>query len=142
MPKISIPSLLSIQEQGVSIKTILKGVLTSYILSVILLAIFAVIITYTNFPESSIPTVVLTISILSILYAGKIAAKKAKSKGWLVGSVSGLMYMFILYLISLIFSQRAVFDAHVAFIFLIGLVAGAVGGIIGINFKKSEKRYR
>lgn len=138
----SIPSLAAIEEQGLSLKGILKSVFISYGLSIILLAIFAIILTYTNFPEGSIPTVVLIISIISILYAAKMSAKKAKSKGWLVGSIAGLTYMFILYLISLIFTQRPVFDAHVLFVLLIGVITGAVGGIIGINFKKPEKRFR
>lgn len=142
MKKINIPTITSIEEQGLNTTTIIKSVLISYGLSIVLLAIFAIILTYTSFPESSIPTVVLVVSILSILYAGKLSAKKAKSRGWLAGSITGLLYMVILYLISLTFTQRAVFDSYVILIFILGLITGAVGGIIGINLKKPEKRFK
>lgn len=125
-----------------SISNIIKNVLKSYILSIILLIIFAAILTYSDFPESSIPTVVLIVSIVSILYASKLSANKVKNRGWLIGSITGFFYATILYLISLIFNQRAIFDMHVLFIFVISMLFGAIGGVIGINFKKTEKRYR
>lgn len=138
--KFNLPSFNSVIEQGINFKTIIKSVLISYVLSIILLAIFSIILTYTSFPESSISLVVMVVSIISILYAAKIAAAKAKSRGWIIGSAAGLMYMFILYLISLIFTHRPVFDSHVFSIFGIGLLAGAIGGVIGINLKKNEKK--
>lgn len=142
MGKIGLQTIKTIQDEGLSLSTILKSVFISYGVSIVLLAIFAIILTYTSFPESSISTTVLMVSILSILYASKIAAKKAKNRGWLVGSITGLVYMIILYLISFIFTERVVFDLHVLCIFLTGLVAGAIGGVVGINLKKPEKRYR
>ncbi len=131
-----------IKEQDVKVMNIFKNILIAYVLSLVLLLIFAVILTYTNIPESSITTVVLAVSIIGILYGSKLSASKAKSRGWLIGSVTGLLYMFILYLISLLANNRVIFDMHVLSVFIIGIVAGAVGGIIGINFKKNEKRHR
>lgn len=140
--KFSLLSFTGMSEQGINFRTIFKSVLMSYVLSIILLAIFAIVLTYTSFPESSISTVVMGVSIISILYAAKLAAEKAKSRGWLIGSAAGLLYMFILYLISLVFTHRPVFDAHALMVFGIGILAGAIGGIIGINLKTSEKKRR
>lgn len=135
-------SVSSIEDSGLNIKTIIKSIIISYGLSLILFVIFAAILTYTRFPENAIPTIVLVVTIISIIYAAQLSAKKAKSRGWLVGSITGLMYIFILYIISLIFTQRAVFDTHLLVIFLIAFISGAVGGVIGINIKKPEKKYR
>lgn len=132
----------AIKDQDFRFINMLKNVLMAYILSIILLIVFAIILTYTSFPEGSIPTVVLVVSIIGILFGAKLSASKAKSRGWLVGSVTGLLYMLILFLISLLFNQRPAWDMHVLFIFAVGFIAGAVGGVIGINFKKPEKRYR
>lgn len=140
--KLDMPLLISGSENGISIKTTLKSVFLSYVLSIVLLAIFAIILTYTSFPESSISMVVMIVSIISILYAAKMSAGKVKSRGWLAGATTGLFYMVILYLISLIFIQRPVFDIQVLKVFGIGILVGAVGGVIGINLKKNEKKRR
>lgn len=141
MKKINLPNL-DMNEQSLNGAEIIKSVFISYGLSIFLLALFAVILTYTSVPESYISNVVFIISIVSILYAGKIATKKVKSRGWLIGSITGIVYMLILYLLSLIFTKRPVFDMHVLFIFAMGFLAGAIGGIFGINLRKQEKRYK
>ena len=131
-----------IKEQDFRFANIFKNVFMAYGLSLTLLIVFAMVLTYTSFPESSISTVVLIVSIISILFGAKLSATKAKSRGWLIGSVTGFLYMLILYFVSLFFNQRPILDMHVLFILLMGFIVGAVGGIIGINFKKTEKRYR
>lgn len=131
-----------VKEQDLRLVNVFKNILIAYALSLFLLLIFAIMLTYTTIPESSITMVVLVVSIIGILYGAKLSASKAKSRGWLIGSVTGLLYMFILYLVSILANNRPILDMHVLFVFVIGLIAGAVGGVIGINFKKSEKRYR
>lgn len=142
MKKINIPIINAIDENDNNAGIVFKSIIKAYVLSLVLLATFAAILTYTSFSESSIPIAVMVVSIISILYASKCSAKKAKSRGWLIGSITGFTYMFILYLISLVFIERPVFDMHVLLIWVVGLISGAIGGIIGINLKKPEKRLR
>ena len=140
--KLNLPSFNGMSEQGINFKMIIKSVFMSYVLSIVLLAIFAAVLTYTSFPETSISAVVMAVSIISILYAAKMAAVKGKNRGWLIGATAGLLYMFILYLISLVFTHRPVLDSHILMVFGIGVLAGAIGGVIGINLRKNEKKRR
>lgn len=127
-------------EQGVTIGTILKGVLIAYLITLVIFLIFAVVITYTQFPESAIPTVVVVTTILSVIIAGTRVARKAKNRGWLNGAVAGMVYMIILYIISSLALTGFQFDRYVVYMFIMGLLAGAFGGIVGINLKRSVYR--
>ena len=59
-----------------NIKTILKGSIISMILTMILLFIFAILLTYTNISENTIPAVVIVITAISLLIGSSIATKK------------------------------------------------------------------
>lgn len=126
-------------ENGVSIGSILKGVLLAYVVTLVIFLIFAVVITYTSFPEGSIPTVVVITTIVSIIYAGTRVAKNARSKGWLNGAIAGMAYMVILYVASCLALTGFVFDRYVIYMLFLGILAGAFGGIMGINLKGSHK---
>ncbi|MBZ4647579.1 MAG: hypothetical protein PWR27_2160 [Petroclostridium sp.] len=129
-------------ENGVSISTILRGVILAYIITLLIFLIFAVFITYTNFPESAIPTVVVATTVVSLIIAGAGVAKRAKSKGWLNGAIAGITYMIILYFISCLALTGFVFDKYVIYMLILGLFTGAFGGIIGINLKESSSRIK
>jgi putative membrane protein (TIGR04086 family) len=122
-------------ENGIRIGTVLRGVILAYIVTLIIFLVFAVLITYTNFPESAIPTVVVVTTVLSIIIAGTRVARKARSKGWLNGAIAGLTYMIILYFISCLALTGFVFDKYVLYMLILGIFTGAFGGVIGINLK-------
>lgn len=127
----------------VNFTSMIKGIIISYLITIPTFIIFAFILTYTNFPERFIPAAVTITTIISVLIAGSTATKNVKSKGWMNGGVVGLVYMFILYLFSSIIFKNFSIDRQVVTILIIGLITGAIGGIIGINLKKSiHSRYR
>jgi len=139
--KLNIASLQDITaDNGISIGVILKGILTAYIITIIIFLVFAVVITYTDFPESAIPAVVVVTTIISIIIAGSKVASRAKSKGWLNGAIAGILYMTILYIASSLIFNGFTFDRYVIYMFILGLFSGAFGGIIGINLKGSGRR--
>jgi putative membrane protein (TIGR04086 family) len=125
-------------ERDISIVNTVKGVLIAYIITIIIFLIFAVIITYSDFPEGSIPTIVVTTTILSIMLAGGWVARRAKSKGWLNGAILGIAYMIILYIISAIALTGFVFDRYVMYMLSMGFFSGAFGGITGINIRRKS----
>ena len=79
---------------------IIKGSMLSIILSVILLTIFAFLLTYTTISETTITPVVLTITGVSILIGSTVSSRKIKKNGLMYGGVIGLVYILILYLAS------------------------------------------
>lgn len=112
-----------------------KGVIYGYIITIPIFIFFALILTYTKFPEKYISLVVIFTTIISAIFAGSASAKDLKSKGWLYGSIVGLLYMFILYLISGIVYKNFSLDRYILTNVLIGILSGAIGGIIGMNTK-------
>ena len=122
-----------------NITKIIKGIIFSYIITIPIFIIFAFILTYTDFPEKFITPAVVIVTITSILMAGSIASKSLKSRGWLNGGIVGLIYMLVLYLLSSILFNNFSLDRQVISMIFIGFLSGSIGGIIGINAKKSSR---
>jgi len=114
---------------------IIKSILFSVLLTLILLFIYAVILTYTNIPESTIPIGISIISSISILSCSIICMLKIKNNGIINGGAIGLAYMLILYLLSS--SVQTGFSLNIYSIVTIisGIFCGMLGGIIGVNIK-------
>jgi len=122
---------------GVNIFTIGKGILLSYIVTIPLFLIFAFILSYTDFPEKYISTVVVIVTIVSVLVASSTVTRNARNKGWLNGIVVGFAYMLVLYVISSLVLDNYSINRYVITMMVIGILTGAIGGIIGINIKAS-----
>ena len=83
-----------------SIKTIAKSVLLSYLITFIFILIYSIILTYTKVPETTIPTCIFIIGIMSVFIASSLAVLKIKKNGLRNGGIIGFLYVFILYLFS------------------------------------------
>lgn len=110
-----------------------KGLLISYAMSLILIAIYSALLAYTNVPESSIPICVIAITIISIIFSSASAVRKIKENGLINGGILGAMYVMILYIISSIFSTGFSFAGISISMIFTAIVAGVIGGIIGVN---------
>lgn len=119
---------------------IIKSLGISYILTFMLLAIFAFIINYTNFPSSAVSAVTIIIILSSVLLAGIINGKKATEKGWLTGLLSGGLYMMILYIAGSFVFRDFTINSNAIVLIICGIFSGVFGGIIGINNKKKYRR--
>ena len=125
---------------GNQLINISKTLSISYIITFILLAVFAFIITYTDFPASAVSVTTIIIILASILTASIYNGKKAQEKGWLTGLISGSMYMIILYIIGSIVFRDFTINSNAILLIICGIFAGVLGGIIGINNKKKYRR--
>ena len=114
---------------------ILKGSILSVIITIICFIIFAFIMKIGNLHEDIISPVNQVIRIISIVIGSAIAARASNNKGWLKGAATGILYMIWAVLISFIFENQVKFDSILLSDMALGLVVGAIGGIIGINLK-------
>lgn len=119
--------------------TIAKGIFLAYVVTIPMFLVFAYILSYTNYPQKLISPVVIIITAISILVAGSSVTKSIRSKGWLNGAIVGFLYMFILYIASSLAYGSFAIDRHTMTVTVIGILTGIVGGIIGVNFKKTVK---
>ena len=86
-----------------SISNIIKGIIISFITTIIFLLIFSVILTYTNISENFITPTIIVITAISI------------------------------YLLSSIINQRFVLSMQSIIMIISGIVCGMFGGILGVN---------
>lgn len=112
---------------------LIKGLGFSYIFTFITFLIFALILHFTNISDGIIPGIILLISILSILTGSAICTKNASSQGWLWGSLVGLSYALILYIVSSLTLTGFYIPLSSLYLILGYTAIGAIGGIIGIN---------
>lgn len=118
-----------------NIKNIFKGSLVSIIISIILLFNFSAVLAYTSVNEKTMPTVVIIITIISILIGSQMTTAKMKRGGIINGGMVGLIYILFLYLISSIITNNFSVSFYAIIMSILSVVAGCIGGVIGINRK-------
>ena len=114
---------------------ILKGSLISIIATIVLLMIFAAVLTYSNINENSMPTVIIVVTALCILIGSQITTSKIKRNGILNGALVGAIYILALYLISSIISKDFSLNIYSIIMMATSILIGGIGGIIGVNKK-------
>ncbi len=114
---------------------ILKGSILAIVISIILLVIFAIVLTYTNFNENMTPTVIIIITAISILIGSQITASSIKKNGILNGIAVGLIYVLFLYLMSSTISKNFSLNNYAIIMIAASIAIGGLGGIIGVNRK-------
>ena len=114
--------------------SILKGVGISIIFTILSLTIFSLLLVNTNMSESLIQPVVIVVTGISILIGSFMANRKMSKNGIINGCIIGFLYIFTIYIISSI-ANNMNFSLNMGSIImiLVGIVCGAIGGIIGVN---------
>ena len=122
-------------EMKANIIRILKGSITAIVITLILLFIFSIILTYTSIKESAMSPVVIVITAVSILIGSSISTLKIKKMGLVNGALVGLIYILTIYVISSITGLGFSLQLQTIIMMLAAIGAGMIGGIIGVNLK-------
>ena len=115
---------------------IFKGIVISFILTLILLFIFSTILTYTQIPESTIGPVIIIITVISILIGSSISTIKIRKNGIINGGIIGMIYILILYLFSSMFETGFSVNIYSVIMIVFSIIAGIIGKIKRKNIKK------
>ncbi len=125
-----------------SIKSVIKGVVFSYIILIPAFIVLAAVYTYTPMPDSYLKPAIIVISILSIFLSGFMSSVRVRSKGWLHGIIAGLLYAIVRLITGLAVFGSYVPNQSVALTFIVTMLIAAAGGIAGVNFgSKSQRNY-
>ena len=116
-----------------SLITIMKGTLISVILTLVLLFILAIVLTYTKVSESMIPAAIIVITAISLLIGSTIANKKMKKNGILNGGIIGVIYLLTIYIVSSAVSGSFSLGWKSIVMLVSGIIFGIIGGVIGVN---------
>ena len=115
---------------------ILKGSIVSIIITLVLIIFASMILTFTNIPEAVIPAMIIIISAISILVGSIICTLYIDNKGMVNGACVGLIYIVVLYLLSSITVAGFNLNIKSSVMMLVSIIAGMIGGIIGVNLHK------
>ena len=116
-------------------KYIFKGILISFIATIVLLIIFSAILTYSSVSENVISPVIIVITAISILLGSSIGNMKIKKNGLLNGGIIGGIYILLIYFISSMLNWRFGLEIQSILMIIAGIIFGIIGGIIGVNKK-------
>ena len=123
----------NLSESGNNIKKIVKGSIISIVITLIALVIFAGFLTYTSISESTIPTVTIIIAVISILKGSSLSMTTIRKNGIVNGAIIGLIYIAVIYLLSSIIEKDFSLNIYSIIMIISSALAGALGGIIGVN---------
>ena len=121
---------------------IFRSIAISYIISILMLMVYALLLAHTNLSEGTIPAVTFVISLISVLIGSSITMIKIRENGLMNGGFVGLFYIIILYLLSSIFSTGFGLNSYSFSMIVFNVLIGMIGGIIGVNMIKEERKKR
>ena len=121
------------EEKKNNFVSILKGVIIAYVITMILIAIYSMILAYTKVPESTIPTCMVAISIISIMLSSSLTLRNIKEKGLINGAIIGGIYLIVIYVLSSLFAVGFSINTFSIVMLTFSILAGIVGGIVGVN---------
>ncbi len=116
-------------------KVFFKEYIISILLTILLIFILSLLISTTDVSENIIKPVVIAITSISIMIGSFRVSRVKKEKGIINGSILGLIYILTLYILSSCLNFNFTITITSLIMMLFGIVGGAIGGIIGVNFK-------
>ena len=111
----------------------MKSLVVCFAISIVLIIAYSLLLSFTAMSDASMSMITQIIVILSIAISSAYGTKKIRRKGWIFGSLIGLIFTVVLIPLSMVFGQPFVFDKFLIAKLLMGGAVGAIGGIIGVN---------
>lgn len=120
----------------INFKSILKGVLASFIITVILVFIIALTTYFIDISDRLTAILLFGVSVVSTIIGGILLTRHCKQKGLLHGFLLGIFYFLIMLLISYMINMNFSWTVKTLTILISTVCGGMFGGIVGINSKK------
>jgi putative membrane protein (TIGR04086 family) len=112
--------------------SVFTGLLFTFGLVLIGSLLTAMLLSFTEMRESSLPYFTYAINIIALLFGGFVTGRRCGGKGWYYGGLTGIAYFLLVLLIGFLG-----FDMPMKWITLLYLIAAfliaAVGGVFGVN---------
>ncbi len=116
----------------------LKGVIASIAVTVILTAIFSLIMCFVEISSSTFSGIYVGLTSIALIFGSILSAKLQGSKGWLVGIAVGVLYYIALYGIGILFGAEATLGNLDLIKFLLCIFVGMLSGMLGMNIGKER----
>ncbi|MDO4300697.1 MAG: TIGR04086 family membrane protein [Clostridia bacterium] len=112
-----------------------KGILISYIITMLVFIIFALLITYTDISEKHIGTVIRITTAIVCILSGFITAGSANKGGLIWGIISGISYVIIMCIVGYLLLPDYSITSKLIVSLMLAVAGGGLGGVVGINLK-------
>ena len=109
---------------------ILEGLGISILTSLVLLLLFAILLTFTNLSEA-----IIAVTGVSIVIGSMISSRKIRKNGLVNGAITGVTYIGLLYIFSSVLNENFSINMQTIIMMIIGITFGILGGILGVNLK-------
>jgi len=120
------------KNNSITIK-IVKGLVISFLVTLVTIFLFSILLTYTDISEGIIPTAIIILTFVSILIGSIISMKKTSKNGLINGAIIGGTYVILLYVISSFLNTGFALNGYTIGMIVAGIVSGVIGGIIAVN---------
>ena len=114
---------------------ILEGLGISILTSLVLLLLFAILLTFTNLSEATINPTIIAVTGVSIVIGSMISSRKIRKNGLVNGAITGVTYIGLLYIFSSVLNENFSINRQTIIMMIIGITFGILGGILGVNLK-------
>ena len=123
------------KQKGLLLKSILKGSIFALSITIISICVFAFLLRFVDIDVGMIKPINQAIKIISILIGTFFGLKKVKEMGLISGFLIGAFYTFFSFIIFSVLNGGFRFQASLIYDTLFGAIAGAIAGIVAVNFK-------
>ena len=110
---------------------IFKGLGYAYIITLAVLLVYNLFLTFTDIGGDNITMVSSFITTISAAIGGFYTSKHMKEKGLMYG----LLYIVCIFLTVFLAQEKFVFEIGMIYKLLLISAAGGIGGVLGVNFK-------
>lgn len=118
---------------GLRLAAVAWGVVAGYVLTIAVAALLALLVYGAGLGEGIAETAVFYAGILCLAAGAAYGARRAGTEGWLHGAVIGIVYVVLALALSVLVLGGDVTAMGLLGRLLLGVVAGIVGGVAGIN---------
>ena len=123
-------------EKNNYLTSVIKGTAGTLLFNFMGIAILSCFMTKISLNKQMFNVVYLIISFVSLAFGSIIAARKKKSKGLFVGLGVTIFYFVTVYLVCGIVNGNFTLNGFSLFKFVVSLIIGALGGILGVNLAR------
>jgi len=118
-------------------KSVLIGIAAFVIVSILGAVIYSVMLLQDNVSNESINNIVTIIYAIGSVISGIVSGAINKCKGIQIGALNGIIQILLILLLSIILREKTpIFTTENLIRFITILLSSAIGGIIGVNFKR------
>ena len=98
--------------------------------------IITLFLQYSSLSSHRLPMIAYALNLVALFSGGFVTARKSEYRGWMAGGLQGIFYVLITFLIAFL-AFDSLTSIHPLWLSLFSFAGGALGGIMGVQTKKS-----